>query len=107
MKRTLARICCLSLICFAITHVVNAQQSSPWTGVGIEANVFAGKVIKHTKKFHLPVPDLSTGADINFQWSTYGKKEWHQRRRYPLIGIGFTYTNYGIDSIYGRCFSLY
>lgn len=84
-----------------------AQEVSPAAGFGIEVNAFDGKVIKHTKKFHLPIPDLSTGTDINFQWKTYGKKEWHQRRRYPVIGIGVTYTNYGIDSIYGRAFSIF
>lgn len=84
-----------------------AQPNDPLAGFCIDANAFAGKVIKHTEKFHLPVPDLSTGLDINLQWKTYGKKEWEQRRRYPTIGIGFTYTNYGIDSVYGRCFSIY
>ena len=84
-----------------------AQDSTKWAGFGIEVNAFAGKVIKHTPKFHLPVPDLTTGLDVNFIQKTFGKKEWHQRRRYPTIGVGFTYTNYGIDSIYGRCFSLY
>ena len=48
--------------------------SEAMTGVGFEANVFEGKVIKHTAKFHLPVPEHSSGADLNFQWKTYGKK---------------------------------
>jgi hypothetical protein len=84
-----------------------AQENKPGAGFCIDANVFAGKVIKHTEKFRLPVPDLSTGLDVNLQWKTYGRKEWHQRRRYPTIGIAFAYTNYGIDSVYGRCFSIY
>jgi hypothetical protein len=82
------------------------QGSTSLEGFGIEANVFAGKVIKHEKKFELPIPQLTSGVDINFQWKTYGKKDWQQRRRYPVLGIGVTYTNYGIDSIYGRCFSV-
>lgn len=95
------------IFCILFAQKSTAQLADKWAGVGIEANAFVGKVIKHNSKFRLPIPDLSTGTDINFQWNTYGKKEWHQRRRYPTIGIGFTYTNYGIDSIYGRCFSLY
>lgn len=85
----------------------HAQPASKWDGFGVEANLFAGKVIKHTAKFHLPVPELSTGADVNFQWRTFGRKDWHQRRRYPVLGVGITYTNYGSDSIYGRCYSIY
>ena len=92
---------------FLFHHSCIAQDSSPFTGVGFEANVFEGKVLKHETKFELPLPKLTTGADINIQWKTYGKKEWHQRRRYPTIGIGFTYTNYGIDSVYGRLFCVY
>ncbi len=84
-----------------------AQDIKDWEGFGMEVNAFTGKVIKHTPKFHLPVPDLTTGMDFNFQWKTFGRKEWQQRRRFPIVGLGVTYTNYGIDSIYGRCISLY
>lgn len=83
------------------------QETNPWPGVGFEANIFGGKVIKHTAKFHLPVPEHSTGADLVILWKTFGRAEWQQRRGYPTLGIGFTYTNYGIDSLYGRCFSIY
>jgi hypothetical protein len=84
-----------------------AQETKPWSGFGIEANFFEGKVIKHTKNFHLPIPETSTGLDLNFQLKTYGRREWEQRRRYPVVGVGLTYTNYSIDSIYGRCFSIF
>lgn len=94
-------------IFFFIGNTCHAQEESSWAGFGLEANAFAGKVIKHTVKFHLPVPALTTGMDFNIQMKTAGRKEWHQRRRYPILGVGFTYTNYGIDSIYGRCFSIY
>jgi hypothetical protein len=97
----------VTLFILSATSVCRAQDNKPLAGFCIDANVFAGKVIKHTEKFKLPVPDLTTGLDINLQWKTYGKKEWEQRRRYPTIGIGLTYTNYGIDSVYGRCFSIY
>ena len=73
----------------------------------MEANVFTGKVIKHSKKFHLPIPDVSTGVEVGVLWQTTGKKDWHQRRHYPTIGLSMAYTNYGIDSVYGRCISLF
>jgi hypothetical protein len=102
ITRLLLMFCCsLSL------SAAHAQDNSKYDGFGIEANLFQGKVIKHSAKFHLPVPEMSTGLDVNFMWKTYGKKEWHQRRRYPTIGIGFAYTNYGIDSVYGRCYSIF
>ena len=83
------------------------QDIKPWSGFGVEVNAIGGKVYKHEAKFTLPIPALTTGLDIDFQLKTYGKKEWQQRRKYPTIGIGFSYINYGIDSIYGKCFGIY
>ncbi len=84
-----------------------AQENPKWSGTGIEANIVAGKVLKHTAKFRAPVPDLSTAFELNIMQQTYGKRAWQQRRHYPRIGFGFTYTDYGIDSIYGQCFGIY
>jgi hypothetical protein len=105
MRRLLQTI---AFFCFITSvHISLAQETRPCTGFGFDVNAFGGTVLKHTEKFHLPVPELSTGMDVNLQWKTYGKKEWHQRRRYPTVGLAFTYTNYGLDSVYGRCFSVY
>ena len=76
-------------------------------GTGIEANALAGKVFKHEAKFTLPIPAISAGVDVNWEWHTYGRKEWEQRLGYPRLGLAFMYINYGIDSIYGHCFGLY
>lgn len=97
----------LSTLAVLCAMLATAQDTAKHAGFCIDANAFAGKVIKHTAKFRLPVPDMSTGMDINFQWRKYGRHDWEQRRRYPVVGIAFAYTNYGIDSVYGRCFSIY
>src|ERR1035437_4147560 len=106
MLRSLLNTIVIFLLLFT-TYTCIAQDIKEWDGFGIEANVFEGKVIKHTAKFELPIPVISTGLDVNFQWKTYGRSEWQQRRRYPILGLGVNYTNYGNDSIYGRCFSIY
>jgi hypothetical protein len=74
---------------------------------GIEANFMAGKVLKHTKKFSAPVPELSTAYELVFLKQTTGTQDWEQRRRFPLWGVGLSYTHYGIDSIYGNSIGLY
>ncbi len=84
-----------------------AQDAGALNGYGIEANFIAGKVFKHSPKFTLPIPGQSTACDINFIYQTHGKREWEQRRRFPVIGIGISYTNYGIDSIYGHSIGIY
>ncbi len=75
--------------------------------LGIEANLMAGKVIKHTPKFRAPVPELSTAVELAFLKQTNGRYDWEERRHYPLWGFGSTITRYGIDSIYGLAISLY
>ncbi len=95
-----------SVLCVFVDQV-QAQEQKPWSGFAIETNFMAGKVLKHTAKFRAPVPDLSSAFEINFMQQTFGKKAWHARRYYPVVGFGFTYTNYGIDSIYGKCISMY
>jgi hypothetical protein len=99
----------VSYICFFIlcSGGVMAQETQPWAGFGMEYNFIAGKVFKHEAKFEPPIPTISTGNDINFIIQTYGKKDWEQRRHFPVVGIGFNYTHYGIDSVYGRCYSIY
>ncbi len=93
-------ICALLMIAFA--PMGRAQGSAT-----IEANLIAGKVLKHSEKFRPPVPDLSTGIDVTIIKQTTGRQDWEQRRRYPVWGVGATYTNYGIDSIYGSAVGLY
>jgi hypothetical protein len=87
--------------------ICSGQENKPWAGFCFDVNAFEGKVYKHTEKFRLPVPDRSTGIDLNFQWKTYGKKDWEQRTNYPVLGIAVAYTNYGVDSVYGRLYSIY
>src|SRR5690606_18636903 len=86
--------------------ITMAQESNALDGYGIEANVLAGKIIKHNYIFP-PVPTASGGIDINILKRTNGKKEWQQRRNYPQIGIGLTYVNYGNNAIYGQCIGAY
>lgn len=75
--------------------------------IALEANFMAGKVLKHSVKFRPPVPDLSKAFELAIVKQTTGKQDWEQRRHYPVWGVGATYTNYGIDSIYGSAIGLY
>lgn len=84
-----------------------AAAQDKWAGMGVEGNFIAGKIYPHSKKFPKQLPDMVKGYELNALFQTYGKKDWHQRRRYPLVGFGFMFTDYGIDSVYGKCLSIY
>lgn len=100
---------CVFLMSFAGMAVAQDSVSSPppWSGFGIVVNTMAGKVFKHEAKFRVPIPSLSSGVDVQFVLHSFGRRPWEQCRNYPTIGIGITYTNYGIDSVYGRCVGIY
>ena len=83
------------------------EQDHALDGFGIEANVIAGKLFKHTTKFAGPIPRLSTAVGVTLMQQTDGRRDWEQRRKYPLWGVGVAYTDYGIDSVYGKCIGVY
>lgn len=98
-----------SLLAFIFFFLLNhaSAQNAPWSGFSIETNAVSGKMIKHTKKFRTDMPPHSSAYEVNFLLHSYGRKSWQQRRNYPVVGFGFTYTNYGLDSVYGKCFAIY
>jgi len=106
MSTRLLTSCVLLCVILGVL-VADAQTDNQLQGFGVESNFLAGKVIKHEKKFTAPIPPLSTAVDLNFVWQTYGKKDWQQRRNYPVIGIGVAYTDYGMNKVFGNCLGIY
>ena len=90
-----------------LSQPVIAQEQDKLAGFGIEANLVGGRILKHTKKIIGPVPGFSSAIDLNFLQQTHGKRDWEQRRHYPVWGVGLTFTDYGDDKIYGKCIGLY
>jgi hypothetical protein len=91
----------LFLFCCCAAALVSAQP-----GFGIEGNLAGGRIFKHTARFKGPIPGLSGAADLNFVWKTYGKADWQQRRCYPTVGLGFTYSYYDKQH-YGQSIGFY
>lgn len=99
-----------SLLLLSIILTVTITDSTAqdkWAGIGLESNILRGKIFRHSQKFPTQLPNAVTGIELNAVFQTYGTKDWQQRRNYPLVGFGFMYTDYGIDSIYGKCLSIY
>ena len=95
------------IFCCCIAFPAVAQEQGALQGFGVEANMMVGRIVKHTRKFTAPIPSVSSALDLNFIWQTYGKKDWQQRRKYPLIGVGITYTDYGLNQVFGNCVGIY
>jgi len=83
-----------------------AQQLVP-DNTGIELNVLAGRIMKHTESIKLPVPESAFAVQVNFLQHTTGKKAWQQRWNRPVIGLGLMYTDYGDNRFFGRAVGIY
>jgi hypothetical protein len=93
------------IIVLLLVNCARAQEGGGLQGFGVETNILGGRIVKH--KIVAPIPAISTAVDVNFVWQTYGKAEWHQRRNFPAIGMGITYTNYGNNRVFGQCVGIY
>ncbi|MEM6964714.1 MAG: acyloxyacyl hydrolase, partial [Bacteroidota bacterium] len=56
-------------------------------GLYLEASFHAGKLIRHTPKFDFSTQGTTIGFDVNLNFQTYGKKDWHQWRNFPSFGV--------------------
>lgn len=97
----------LLISCLLFVYIPYLSAQINLDGIGLEANVARGKIFRHSKKFPTQLPRAVTCAELNAVFKTTGTKDWHQRRKYPVVGFGMMYTDYGIDSIYGKCLSIY
>lgn len=68
----------------------------------IEANFHAGRLIKHTPKFDFSVKGTTVGFDINFNFQTYGKRDWHQWRNFPSLGARLMWLRFGNEKVLGQ-----
>jgi len=108
MRRFPRHLFSLLLSFLSLISARGQEQPVPaGSGFGVETNILAGKIIRHSKKFTAPIPPLSAALDANFTWKTYGRKAWQQRRHFPQIGIGITYTGYGNNAVFGHCLGVY
>ncbi len=94
------------LLCCSFLSISSFAQNK-WAGYGLETNYYSGKILRHSPKFPTILPKSVNSVELNMVYQTYGTQDWHSRRGYPLLGFGFTYSDYGIDSIYGKCISIY
>ncbi len=94
------------LFLLALPITLSAQTSDKYAGYGFEADFSAGRIIRNNIVFP-PIPPLSTSLNLAFVQQTRGARAWQQRRGYPLLGLGLSYTNYGNNTIYGSAIGLY
>lgn len=75
-------------------------------GFSIEPSFHFGVVTKHTPELTFDVKGPTYGLDINFKFQTFGKKEWHQWRKFPRFGVTAMWLRFGNHNVLGDAFSI-
>ena len=75
-------------------------------GNALEASLLAGRILPHSDETSFRVNENSIGVQVNWQWQTYGQKEWHELRNYPLFGLSALYFDLGEKEIFGNAFGI-
>ena len=77
----------LLLLISTILMYINCTAQDKWAGMGIETNLFAGKILPHTPRFPKQLPDVVTGVEVNAVFQTYGKKRLAPTQEVSLSGF--------------------
>lgn len=64
-------------------------------GMGFEYSVHIGRAFKHRSTITIDFPDWSFGSELNIEFKTYGKKDWHERCGFPHWGVALSYLYTG------------
>jgi len=93
---------CGWLLVFCFLHFFLAAQK----GISIESTFHFGAVTKHSPELTFKVKGPTIGADVNFKFQTFGKKDWHQWRKFPQFGMAAAWFRFGNTSILGNAFTI-
>lgn len=82
---------------------VLSQAKGIWTP---EVGLYLGRVIKHNKRFTIPITEPSFLFEASlYQWKN-GQEDWHHSLLYPQIGLSAQYVHFGDSDILGRGVSI-
>jgi Lipid A 3-O-deacylase (PagL) len=82
-----------------------AQQNYLLSNLKIEADVFGGKIWKHTPNFHPNTTQIVGGAELRILRQTFGSKDWQSVYGFPLCGVQLSYINFNNEHL-GAAFAI-
>lgn len=91
----------ITVFLMVLVSTVEAQK-----GFSIEPSFHFGVVTKHTPELKFDVKGPTYGLDVNLKFQTFGKKEWHQWRKFPRFGVTVMWLRFGNNEVLGSAFSL-
>ena len=99
----------LKIYFFILFILSYTQLSAQFLGKGqaIEAELFYGRLVKHSPKINFDIRESSYAALLTWQYQTNGNKEWHHKHRLPRLGVSFIFYDLGERELLGEAFGLW
>jgi hypothetical protein len=73
----------------------------------IEPSWYYGSVLPQNSSIKYLVQEHLHGVHLNVGINTDGSREWHQYLNYPRLGVGYYFSNFGNDEIFGHVHAFY
>jgi hypothetical protein len=82
------------LILSFIANLINAQDALK--GHYFEASTHLGSILKHRSFIRIETSELppTLGAELSWEFNTFGRKYWHQMSGFPRMGVALSYQNF-------------
>ncbi len=95
----------LSGLCYAQSEFAPNDNGgkSTWS---VAASWSHGRIIKHNSRFKPIVTESSSVWELYVGRHLAGKKSWHERLNYPIVGMAFVYADLGDTAIFGKGFGM-
>jgi Lipid A 3-O-deacylase (PagL) len=71
----------------------------------LESSLQLGKLLNHTNKLTLQLPERVWAQELSVGWQMTGRRPWHHWQRYPALGAVFWHTNARAGA-HGRMYAL-
>ena len=88
-----------------VATAATAQIRFP-KGTYFEASLHAGRIVRHTPRITIPIEDNTYGGELSWERRLYGFKPQQAIANYPLVGVAFSYQNFGDTRRIGHGFGL-
>jgi hypothetical protein len=92
---------------FLFFTLLSTQTKAQLTkGVSFESNTFLGSLVRHSKRLVIPPTKNVIGTEIHANWQLNGRKDWHEWRRFPSVGVSLMYLDLGEPKAVGAAIGL-
>ena len=94
-----------TILLIAIIFISNTLFAQ--NGIGFEAQVYFGKIIKHNPTFEPEITSNTLMYELSIIRKSKFNQLWESLHNHPQVGIAFMYSDYNQPEIFGKAYSVF